>query len=82
MRLVILGLLCCALIAEEPRQLDVTKPADALQVVAQVCAQSQMKVSDAQAVLVALQTLAKAIEPKPAPPAHAIAPVEAPKDKP
>lgn len=67
-------LFCAVLVAEEQRQFDPSKPADALAIVAQVCAQSQMKVADAQVVIVALQTLNAVVHP-PAP----AAPVEAPK---
>ena len=65
MRILVLSLLIVALAAEEARQLDPKKPEDAVQIVAQICAQVPLKMADSQAVLTALQTLAAAVQPKP-----------------
>ncbi len=73
MRYILLLILCACVVAEETRPLDPAKPADAVQIVAQICAQVPLKMADSQAVLAALQTLAKLASP-PAP-----APVDPPK---
>lgn len=73
-------LLCACLAAEDaPRPLDPAKPADAVQIVAQVAAQVPLKLADSQALLAALQTLqALAVPPTSAP--APVAPM--PQDKP
>lgn len=53
--------------AEDARPLDPKKPDDAVQIVAQICAQVPLKMAESQAVLTALQTLAAAVQPHPAP---------------
>lgn len=68
-------LLLVGLAAEEaPRTLDPAKPADAVQIVANVAAQVPLKLADSQVLLTALQTLAKMATP----PEHAIGPVTPP----
>ena len=64
--------------AEEARTLDPKKPEDAVQIVAQICAQVPLKMADSQAVLTALQTLAAIAQPKPG----EVKPVEPEKAKP
>lgn len=77
--ILMLSVLVCAVMAEDaPRQLDPAKPADAVQIVAQIAAQVPLKLADSQALLAALQTLATLA----APPAVVAAPVEQPKAKP
>lgn len=63
---------------EAPRTLDPKKPEDAVQIVAQICAQVPLKMADSQAVLTALQTLAESVKPKPV----EVKPVEPEKAKP
>lgn len=67
-RLAPLLVLAAVLAAEDaPRQLDPAKPADAVQIVAQVAAQVPLKLADSQALLAALQTLDKLVHPAPTP---------------
>jgi len=65
MRHLLLLVMIVAISAEEARALDPKKPEDAVQIVAQICAQVPLKMADSQAVLAALQTLAAAVQPKP-----------------
>ena len=53
--------LCAAFAAEEPKQLDPTKPEDALQIIHILTQEVSMPRKNADAFMVALQTLAKVV---------------------
>lgn len=53
--------------AEEPRQLDPTKPADAVQIIEILTRDISLPRHQAEALIIAIQTLSKAVEPQPQP---------------